>query len=328
MRPFEPQRLRAALPPWGQDAPPAADLAAYLAFYHLDDCAKGNGRSHRMGWLAVDGERIAAQAFVPPSPKGTAIVCHGYYDHVGLYGHLIDYLQSQGLAVFAFDQPGHGLSTGPVATIASFEAYQTVLAAALEACRDLPKPWHLAGQSMGASVIMEHLARQGAEGFDEILLLAPLVRPAYWPLNQVVWQIARRTISERPRTFRRNAENADFVRLLKRDPLQAKVLPVQWVTAMVEWMRRFERKPPMPQVRPHVIQGTADRTVGWRHNLRVLERLFSPRILLLPGARHHLVNEAPAVREAMWRWLDEHCAWGVPEARRERCNAVKRRPRG
>ena len=244
MRPFEPQRLRAALPPWGQDAPPAADVAAYLAFHQLDDCAKGNGRSHRMGWLAVDGERIAAQAFVPPSPKGTAI------------------------------------------------------------------------------------ARQGAEGFGETLLLAPLVRPACWPLTQAVWQIARRTINECPRTFRKVAENADFLRLLKRDPRQAKVLPVQWVTAMVEWMRRFERHAPMPQVRPHVIQGTADRTVGWRHNLRVLERLFSPRILRLPGARHHLVNEAPAVREAMWRWLDEHCAWGVPEASRERRSSAERRPRG
>ena len=96
----------------------------------------------------------------------------------------------------------------------------------------------------------------------------------------------------------------------KRDPLQAKVLPVQWVTAMVEWMRRFERYPPMPQVRPKIIQGTADRTVGWRYNLRVLERLFSPEVLRLPGARHHLVNEAPAVREAMWRWLDERCDVG------------------
>ncbi len=315
------------MPPWGQDAPPAAELAAYLNFYQLTDCAQGSGRTHRMGWLAVDGERIAAQAFVPADPRGTVFVCHGYYDHVGLYGHLIEYLLGAGLAVFAFDQPGHGLSTGQMATIASFDAYEAVLAAALEASEGLPAPWHLAGQSMGASVIMEHIVQHGAERFGEILLIAPLVRPAYWPLNQVVWQIARHTVSERPRTFRKNAENADFVHLLQRDPLQAKVLPVQWVTAMVEWMRRFERYPPMPQVRPRIIQGTADRTVGWRYNLRVLERLFSPEVLRLPGARHHLVNEAPAVREAMWRWLDERCAWGAPEARRERCNALASRPR-
>lgn len=313
MRPFEPHRLRAALPPWGQAGPPAAEVAAYLDFYQLNDCAKG-GRTHRMGWLAVDGERIAVQAFAPANPGGTALVCHGYYDHVGLYGHLIDYLVGEGLAVLAFDQPGHGLSTGPVATIASFDAYQAVLAAALDACRDLPRPLHLAGQSMGASIVMEHLARHGGEDFGEILLLAPLVRPAYWPLNRIVWEAARRTISERPRTFRKNAENADFVRLLQRDPLQAKVLPVQWVKAMVEWMRRFEGYPPMPEVRPRVIQGLADRTVGWRHNLSVIERLFRPEILRLPGARHHLVNEAPDVRDAMWRWLSERCAWHASES--------------
>ena len=302
------------MPPWGQHAPPPAELAAYLDFYQLDGCATGGGRSHRIGWLAVDGERIAAQAFVPANPKGTAIVCHGYYDHVGLYGHLIEYLQSAGLAVFTFDQPGHGLSTGPVATIARFDGYQAVLAAALEAADGLPAPWHLAGQSMGASVIMEHIAQEDVDSFGEILLLAPLVRPAYWPLNRVVWEIARRTISERPRTFRKNAENADFVQLLQRDPLQAKILPVQWVTAMVEWMRRFERYPPMPQVRPKIIQGLADQTVGWRYNLKVLERMFSPETLRLPGARHHLVNEAPPVREAMWRWLDERCDWQGTES--------------
>ena len=315
MTPFDPHRLRAALPPWGQDGPPA-EWAAYLDFYQLNGCAQGGGRSHRAGWLGVDGERIAAQAYLPANPLGTVVVCHGYYDHVGLYGHLIDYLLGEQLAVFAFDQPGHGLSTGPLATIASFDAYETVLAAALEACRGLPKPWHLTGQSMGASVIMEHVARHGPDAFGEILLLAPLVRPAYWPLNRIVWEIARRTISERPRTFRKNAENADFVRLLQRDPLQARVLPVQWVTAMVEWMRRFEGYPPMPRLRPKIIQGTADQTVGWRYNLKVLQRLFSPDTLRLPGARHHLVNEAPAVRQVMWQWLSERCAWRDAQARR------------
>ncbi len=328
LRPFEPPRLQAALPPWGQDGPAAADLTAYLDFYQLSSCAQGGGRSHRMGWVAVDGERIAVQAFVPAHPQGTAVVCHGYYDHAGLYGHLIEYLLSQNLAVLAFDQPGHGLSSGPVATIASFDAYQRVLVAALDACGNLPRPWHLVGQSMGASIVMEHLARHGGEDFGEILLLAPLVRPAYWPLNRIVWEVARRTISERPRTFRKNAENADFVSLLQRDPLQAKVLPVQWVTAMVEWMQRFERYPPRPQVRPKVIQGLADRTVGWRYNLRVIERLFRPQTLRLPGARHHLVNEAPGVRDAMWRWLSERCAWQAAEGGPLRLDSQRRQQKG
>ena len=330
MKPFEPHRLRAALQPLEQDAPSPEDeqSAAYLDFYRLNDCAKGNGRAHRMGSLQVDGERIAAQTFVPADPQGTAVVCHGYYDHTGLYGHLIEYLLSENLAVFAFDQPGHGLSTGQPATIASFDAYVAVLAAALEACRGLPRPWHLAGQSMGASVIMECIAQQGADSFGEILLLAPLVRPAHWPLNQIAWQIARRTISERPRRFRKNAENADFVRLLQRDPLQAQVLPVQWVTAMVQWMRRFENYPPMPRVRPKVMQGLADRTVGWRHNLRLIERLFSPQTLRLPGARHHLVNEAPEVREAMWRWLGEQCDWRILEGGPRRRNPDRRQQGG
>lgn len=79
-------------------------------------------------------------------------------------------------------------------------------------------------------------------------------------------------------------------------------------------MQRFERYPPMPQVRPKVIQGQADRTVGRRHNLSVIERLFRPEILRLPRARHHLVNEASDARNAMWRWLSERCEWQTSES--------------
>ena len=56
----------------------------------------------------------------------------------------------------------------------------------------------------------------------------------------------------------------------------------------------------------NIIQGEADLTVDWRHNLPVLESKFTaPEILRLPDARHHLVNEREALRQHYFDFLRE-----------------------
>ena len=61
---------------------------------------------------------------------------------------------------------------------------------------------------------------------------------------------------------------------------------------------------------PKIIQGFGDRTVSYRHNLPVLERIY-PRgqIQIIPPARHHLVNETPDIQAAIWQRLDQACDW-------------------
>jgi alpha-beta hydrolase superfamily lysophospholipase len=308
---FDPDRLRATLAPFDPSVPADAHaLGEYYAFYGLD-CRDVSGEvRHHIGTLPSGEHTLVVQRFVPAAPAGTAVVCHGYYDHVGLYGHLIRYLLGRNLAVLTFDQPGHGLSSGARATIDSFASYVRALRDVLEhGSSGLPRPWHLIGQSMGGAIVMEHLATADGREFSEAVLFAPLVRPALWPVNRVVYEIARRTITERPRTITQNAENPEFLALMRADPLQPDVLPVQWVTAMVAWMRDFERHPRLP-LDPKIIQGHADRTVGWRYNLKLIRSKCEPRVLEIPGARHHLVNESEVIREQMWSWLDGACGWG------------------
>jgi len=42
--------------------------------------------------------------------------------------------------------------------------------------------------------------------------------------------------------------------------------------------------------------------------MKVIERLFRPRICYLPEARHHLVNESPALRAKMFQIIDDELA--------------------
>ena len=92
---------------------------------------------------------------------------------------------------------------------------------------------------------------------------------------------------------------------MRDDPLQARVLPTAWVGALAQWITYIEQAP-RSNHSPIIVQGEADMTVDWQHNLNVLEDKFrAPRILLLPEARHHLANEQQALREQYFSFLHE-----------------------
>jgi len=302
---FQPQSLVAALEPFATANAATAATADYYRFYQLDFRSTLPGLVQSIGWVTSGPHRLAVQLFVPPDAVGSAVVCHGYYDHVGLYGHLLHFLLGRRLTVLAFDQPGHGLSSGASASIESFDEYVGALVDTLDAAAGrLPQPRVILGQSMGGSIAMEYLVQHGTKAFAEVVLLAPLIRPAAWSVNRLFYQIARRFISERPRTLMRNAGNPEFLNLMARDPLAPTTLPLQWVAAMIAWMERFESYPQLP-FQPKVVQGHADATVSWRHNLKVLNSKCSPEVLEIPAARHHLVNESTKIRDEMFTWLGD-----------------------
>ena len=284
----------------GAYEPRSGFCADYRRFYDLD-------LGQRFFEVEAGAERLAAQVFEPTGePRGAALVVHGYYDHVGLYGHLIRYLLSRGLTVLAYDQQGHGLSTGERATIDSFDRYvdglETVLARLLG---ELPAPRYALAQSMGGAVLMEHLMRPAARDFDETVLFAPLIRPRGWKLGKLTYLAARRFLKHVRRGPAKHSEDRDFIEFLKVDPLQTWVLPVQWIGAMAAWMERFESYRRNGR-RVVVLQGGRDGTVDGPYNVDVLRRLFEVELFEIPQARHHLVNEAAAIRERMWRFLDGH----------------------
>lgn len=306
--PFQAERLRASLRPLAAGSSPSEEAQSYQRFYGLDLPQHVLVRSS-LGLFSSDAVDLAAQLWLPPEPQATLILLHGYYDHMGLYRHVIDWALGLNFAVLAFDLPGHGLSGGPRASIDDFASYQRALQQLLaEATRlDLPQPWHLCGQSTGGAIVLDYLLngtprpQPGA-----VILLAPLVRPRAWGLSRLSYQLLSPFRSEIPRRFSANSNDAQFLDFLQhRDPLQPRSLPTAWVGALARWIPYIERAPRSP-LQPLVVQGEADMTVDWRHNLAVLQSKFDqPQILRIPGARHHLANEHEDIRSRYFAFLSE-----------------------
>ncbi|MDX5372380.1 MAG: alpha/beta hydrolase [Pseudomonadaceae bacterium] len=304
--PFQPARLRAALRPLAAAHGPLDEEArAYQGYYGLE-----LGTHRRLGRFHCDGLELVAQLWLPAEPQATLILLHGYYDHMGLYRHVIDWALGLNLAVLSFDLPGHGLSAGAQASIDDFSAYQRALQGlfAEAASLDLPQPWHLCGQSTGGAILLDFLLTgEPRPEPGATLLLAPLVRPRAWGLSRLSYHLLAPFRSAIPRRFSANSSDAEFLDFVRRrDPLQAQTLPTAWVGALGRWIPRIEQAPRSAQ-RPLIVQGEDDMTVDWRHNLEVLQDKFDrPQILRIPGARHHLANESEEIRRRYFAFLGEH----------------------
>ena len=297
----------------------AGGLEEYVELYKLDKCLDLTNAYH-CGVLETTGYSVAVQFFQVASARATVTVVHGYFDHVGLYRHLIARLLGFGLNVVAFDLPGHGLSSGARAAVRSFDEYRQVFDSVLEQCRQLfpattALPQFAVGQSTGGAIILEHLLTNlSRTPFQHCVLLAPLVRPRGWEKAKVLFSLLGRYRDYWPRKWNINSHDESFHNFIKRcDPLQPRQVNARWVEALIEWIPRTEAARPgalerarqnMPGIT--ILQGSEDATVEWEHNLPVIETLFPwARSIVIPNARHHLVNESLLYRDRIFSLLEE-----------------------
>ena len=172
--------LAAQLPQLEVGQPFNPEARQYAAYYGIDFSAEVD---QHLGHIEVDGFSLAVQVWRPSRPRGTLMILHGYYDHMGLYRHVIRWALEHRLAVMAFDLPGHGLSSGERASIDCFLRYQQVLDGVIEHAQlwRLPAPWHFLGQSTGGAIMIDRLLHGPLpEQTGRTILMAPLVRPKQW----------------------------------------------------------------------------------------------------------------------------------------------------
>ncbi len=288
-----------------QDAS-AADqifLKDYLNFYHLtfseNICSK-----HSVGTFEGSNYTIVVHCWLPANTKakGTIFIFHGYYDHVGLLRHAIQFALEQGYIAVAYDLPGHGLSSGERASIHHFAEYVNVLQTCLKKASSLTAPWFAMGQSTGGAVLLHSLlVERITNPFKGIVLLAPLIKPAGWGQGKWLYYLLKPFIKKIPRRISENSHDREFVHFVHyEDPLQSKALSVTWTGAMKEWLEAFPKLTPI-SVHGLLIQGDDDHTVAWRDNLPLVKaKIQGLEYQMIAGGRHHLLNESEELRQQIF----------------------------
>lgn len=308
---FSRDQLISQLPRWQSATSivqPSDGLHAYLDQYHLAEIAGCN--HYQIGLIKMPELSFAVQRFTPKGRcRATAVVSHGYMDHMGLYGHLIAHLLSLNVEVYIYDLAGHGLSGGEPLAVDNFDMYARQLQHLLEKIEVTERPLLLIGQSTGAAVISAHEWLVGFDKGPEVqqrIFLAPLVRPALWRAIRRQFHLVKHFLNQVPRRYTANSHDAGFLRFLRQtDPMQRGDVPLSWIAAMQSWADYIESAEPHASA-VTCIQGMADGTVDWHHNLRVLHRVYPDmKVELIEGARHHLVNESETYRRPAFQRISE-----------------------
>ena len=298
MSPEQLRILRYQLPPFGEGAKPSTEMHAFCQFYGIDFAKRFADLEHLVGYVDSTDYRLALHCWRQPNAQANLLVVHGYYDHTGLFGHLIEWGLANRCNVIMFDLPGHGLSTGEPAVIHDFADYGQAIAAVLGRVWLPALPFWAMAQSTGCAALVEY-ARNKTNAdwpFDATVLLAPLVRPASWKSVRLAHTFLRRFVNSIPRTFAENTRNLEFLDFVRTDPLQCHRVPIAWVSALRRWLKVLQRKD--LGVGPAlIIQGDRDLTVDWRYNVEFMGVLFpGSTVEYIEGAGHQLANETARTR--------------------------------
>ena len=160
----------------------------------------------RAFWLqAEDKLRLRAGLWGANSARnGTVLIFPGRTGYIERYGQIASKLNEQGFASFVIDWRGHGLSDRltkdpKTCHVDRFSDYQLDVAAMVQAAEklDLPKPWYLIGNSMGACIglraLLEGLTVTACAFIAPMwdINLPPARRAAAWTLSAMAEGLGR-----------------------------------------------------------------------------------------------------------------------------------------
>ena len=295
--------LRQSLPAFSEVGAPSPEMHAFCQYYGIDFEQNMPGVEHHFGLVESGPYSLAVHCYQQVGASSNLLLVHGYLDHSGLFGQLIEYGLKRGCNVLIFDLPGHGLSTGERAAIYDFKEYSRAISAVLQASH-LPKlPWWSMAQSTGCAALMEY-ARTSNWPFSAAVFLAPLIRPKSWNMVRFAHLVLHRFIDSTKRGFADNSSDKTFLAFIRQDPLQSKKISIAWIGALRRWladlpMRDLGIGPVL------VLQGDRDGTVAWRRNMKDIPSLVPEcQIVYLAGAGHHLANESESIRREYMEQID------------------------
>lgn len=145
---------------------------------------------------------VCLQLHTWPAPAGpvcgSVLIVHGLGEHGGRYAHVAARLAGQGWAVAAYDQRGHGLSTGPRGGLAVAHSLLADLGAVItHQRRVLPAPLFLLGHSMGGLLVGRYVAEALSptpaawwQAVDGLVMSSPAIDPGMSRVQKLLLALA------------------------------------------------------------------------------------------------------------------------------------------
>lgn len=288
-----------------------------------------------------DGRKLRAalwQATRGPV-RGTVIILQGRGEFIEKYFEVIADLRRRGFAVAIFDLRGQGgservLSNPHKGHVVAFTEYDRDLAIFIDEIvrPSLPEPFIGLGHSLGGNILLRG-AQDEASPFSRMILLSPMIdidermlgakRPLAKAYASTAGMLGFATAYVRGGTdqpndlaaFENNRLTSDYVRwsrvksIIEAAPDLALGAPtVGWLRAALRSCAMLSR-PDYPKyvcVPMMLFAAGADRVVSTKAIEDFAVDLKSGGHVLMPGARHEILQETDAIRQRFWAAFDAY----------------------
>jgi acylglycerol lipase len=244
--------------------------------------------------------RLFWQSWRPMTPpRAIFAVAHGFAEHGGRYAAFAARFVERGVAVWALDQWGHGLSGGRRGHVDRFEDHLVDFHAFVVhvRTRSQPRPLFVVGHSLGGLVALRYLARHPGKIAGGIIsapavglrvraarLRGVLARVFSILLPGVTFpiRIDPRRLSRDPAVGRRYGA----------DPLVHRRASARFIVEFARARAALAADAARPRVPLLLLHGTEDHLTDCEATRRLAERLGPiAELHLYPGLYHELFNE-------------------------------------
>ncbi|MGH1472512.1 MAG: alpha/beta hydrolase [Cellvibrionaceae bacterium] len=281
--------------------------AQYLETYKIGASAGGGAPHYKREYFLYGDLKIACHIYLPKNPIGTVFILHGYFDHAGSLRYAINSALQKGYAVFSYDLPGHGISSGEMGDIYGIENNASMLGELLtHYSQSLPMPRHLIGFSTGGAIAIEYSRVADVSEFQSIVLVSPLIRHEKWKWGRFAYRLFSPFKKHLKRVDKNNSSNIKYLEFAKNDPLRNSHLSLSFLADLYQWNDDLAGSSPLSQSFL-VIQGDSDNVVDWKFNVNYLEANTTGSVLVMvKNAKHQLFNENENLRETVFTHIFDY----------------------
>lgn len=245
--------------------------------------------------------------------RGAALIVHGLGEHAGRYEHVVQQLNQWGYSVRAYDQYGHGQSSGARGHLPSHDRLVNDLAAIIDDTRrgmDDRLPLVLVGHGLGA-LVAARLVEQQLRRVDALVLSSPVFGLPVTLVQRTLLRPLHRLLPQRlvcrELYAGQRSHDPDVAAALRADPLKHEYLSARLAHFIVSAGAAVVQAAPRWSVPTLLLYAGLDRMVDVGAT-QAFAQHAPPALVqtrLYPMHYHELFNELDRamVFEAMGEWL-------------------------
>lgn len=239
------------------------------------------------------------QYWQPKNPKAVVVLVHGMGEHSTRYTtSVVPKLVENNFAIVAFDQFGHGKTSGKRGHNPNFEAVLESISTVIDKAKKLypNKPVFLYGHSMGGNCVINYALRKQSD-IKGIIASSPFLKLAFQPPS---WKLSLGKLMQKiaPSITLGNELNANDISRVQEevdkyvnDPLVHDKISPNYSLSFIDsgkWAIENASKLKTPML---LIHGTGDKIIDCKGSVEFADKSDVAEVKIYEGGYHELHND-------------------------------------